>query len=68
MLRERPDTTHDVVGAVAVQVLFPGDEVTVYDVIAEPPLFDGALQLTVTDVDDATATFGAAGALGADGA
>jgi len=39
-----------------VQVFDPGDETTVYEVIADPPLLGGADHRTVADVDPATAT------------
>jgi hypothetical protein len=45
---ERPVTVAVVVVPLAVvAVKPPGDELTLYDVIALPPLFEGAVQLTV---------------------
>jgi hypothetical protein len=44
----RPPTTHVVVGAVEVHVAPPGDAVTVYPVIGEPPDDTGAVHETVT--------------------
>jgi len=44
-----PDTTHDVPGAATWHVAPPGDAVTVYDVIAEPPLLVGAVNDTSAD-------------------
>ncbi len=43
----RPVTVHDVV--LVVQVLPPTDEVTVYPVMARPPLDPGAVHDTVAD-------------------
>jgi hypothetical protein len=43
----RLETTQLVVGAVAVHVRLPGEEVTVYEEILAPPLETGAVQLTV---------------------
>ena len=37
----------DVQGAVQVPVRFDGDDVAVYDVMAEPPLLAGAVNVTV---------------------
>lgn len=44
----RPDTVHPV-APVVVQVCDPGDEVTVYPVMGEPPLEAGAVQETDTE-------------------
>ena len=43
----RPLTTHDVAGDVTVHVAPPGDAVTVYDVIGDPPLLAGATTVTL---------------------
>lgn len=64
----RPVTVADVVVPFAVvAVTLPGDEVTVYDVIGEPPLSVGAVQLTVACAFPATAetAVGGAGAVAA---
>ena len=57
-------TVHEV--DVVVQVSDPGDEVTVYLVIALPPLDSGAVQLT-TDEALATVPETDVGGLGAEG-
>ena len=51
----RPLTTHANTFD-AVHVKPPGDDVTVYSEITDPPLFDGALQRTVARVSPAVAT------------
>jgi hypothetical protein len=60
----RPITVHVTAGDVAVQVFEPGDDVTVYVVIAEPPLDIGAVHDT-TDCafafDEAVTAVGATG-------
>ena len=43
----KPLTTHDVAGDVTVHVAPPGDAVTVYDVIGDPPLLAGATTVTL---------------------
>jgi hypothetical protein len=43
----RPVTSMDVQGAVHVPVIVPGEDVAVYDVIAEPPSLAGAVKVTV---------------------
>jgi hypothetical protein len=43
----RPVTSIDVQGAVQVPVIVPGEDVAVYDVIAEPPSLAGAVKVTV---------------------
>jgi hypothetical protein len=50
-----------------VPVIAPGEDVTVYEVIALPPLLEGASKVTVTDVSlvlVATTAVGASGTLG----
>jgi hypothetical protein len=47
-----------------VPVIPPGDDVTVYPVIAEPPLSAGAEKVTLTDVDDVTVAVPIVGAPG----
>lgn len=42
-----PLTTHEVAGEVTVHVAPPGDAVTVYDVIGDPPLLAGATTVTL---------------------
>jgi len=44
-----PETTQDVLGAATRHVAPPGDAVTVYDVIGEPPLLVGAVNETTAD-------------------
>ena len=51
----RPVTVHDVAPEV-VQLFAPGEDVTVYPVIAEPPSVNGALQERVASVFPGTAT------------
>ena len=62
----KPLTTVDVAPEI-VAVAAPGEAVTVYDVIAEPPLLAGATHDTVADVLPATAVtdVGAPGTVGA---
>ncbi len=45
----RPATVHVSAGATAAQVSPPGDAVTVYPVMAVPPVLVGASQLTTAD-------------------
>ena len=60
----RPLTMHDVAGALTVQLPPDGEEVTVYEVTAEPPFNEGGAKETVALPAPATAeTF--VGALGA---
>jgi hypothetical protein len=44
-----PGTTHEVAGAVTVQVAPPGEAVTVYEAIAGPPVTVGAVKETVAE-------------------
>jgi hypothetical protein len=63
---ERPEIAHVTVGGVVVHVLLPGADVTVYPVIAEPPLFAGAVHeiVAVAPDRDADALVGASGFTG----
>jgi hypothetical protein len=51
-------------GVVLVHVNPPGEEVAVYNVIADPPLLPGALHVTAAEVIDATVAFTFVGAPG----
>lgn len=58
-----PLTTHPVAGTVPVHVKKPGEDVTVYPVIAVPPLNAGAVHVTVACAFPAVGV-GAVGAFG----
>jgi anti-sigma factor RsiW len=51
----RPLTLHVVAGALTVQVAPPGLAVTVYELMAAPPLLDGAVQETEAEPFDGVA-------------
>lgn len=67
-MSDSPEMTHVVVGADTEHDLFPGEEYAVYEVTGEPPSFEGADQLMVIEVEEATVAEGAPGADGAVGA
>lgn len=61
---ERPDTSHDVAFAAAVQVNPPGEDVTVNPVNAAPPFTTGAVNETVAAPAVVTAAVIDVGAFG----